>query len=67
MRMRVTGRRPLAAGVLAITNSGSPNPDLSGQQLTCTITATNTGGQTATGVTVTYSAAGNYALWHALI
>ena len=35
-----------------ITNSGAPNPVVSGQRLTYTITATNTGGQTATGVAV---------------
>src|SRR5690348_1175510 len=38
---------------LSLTNSGSPNPVASGQQLTYTITAINTGGQTATCVTVT--------------
>jgi len=38
---------------LSITNSGSPNPVISGHQLTYTITATNTGGQDASGVTVT--------------
>ena len=38
---------------LAVTNSGSPNPVVSGQQLTYTITAANTGGQTAANVTVT--------------
>jgi uncharacterized repeat protein (TIGR01451 family) len=37
---------------LSITNSGAPNPVVSGQRLTYTITATNNGGQTATGVTV---------------
>ena len=38
---------------LAITNSGSPNPVVSGRQLTYTITAANTSGQTAANVTVT--------------
>jgi uncharacterized repeat protein (TIGR01451 family) len=38
---------------LSVTNVGSPNPVLSGQRLTYTITATNSGGQAATGVTVT--------------
>jgi uncharacterized repeat protein (TIGR01451 family) len=38
---------------LALTNTGSPNPVTSGQNLTYTLTATNTGGQDATGVTVT--------------
>jgi uncharacterized repeat protein (TIGR01451 family) len=37
---------------LAVTNSDSPDPVVSGQRLTYTITATNTGGATATGVTV---------------
>jgi uncharacterized repeat protein (TIGR01451 family) len=37
---------------LSLTNTGSPNPVISGQQLTYTITATNTGGQTATSVSV---------------
>jgi uncharacterized repeat protein (TIGR01451 family) len=42
----------LPSADLKITNSGAPNPVVSGQRLTYTITATNTGGQTATGVTV---------------
>jgi uncharacterized repeat protein (TIGR01451 family) len=37
---------------LAVTNSDSPDPVVSGQRLTYTITATNTGGATATGVTL---------------
>ena len=37
---------------LTITNLGEPDPVLSGHQLTYTITATNTGGQAASGVTV---------------
>jgi uncharacterized repeat protein (TIGR01451 family) len=41
------------AADLSISNSGAPNPVVSGQPLTYTITATNNGGQTATGVTVT--------------
>ena len=42
-----------ASADLAAANSGSPNPVVSGNQLTYTITAANTGGLTATGVTVT--------------
>jgi uncharacterized repeat protein (TIGR01451 family) len=38
---------------LSITKSGSPNPVVSGNQLTYTITVTNNGPQNATGVTVT--------------
>ena len=38
---------------LALTTTGSPNPVASGQHLTYTITAANTGGQPDTGVTVT--------------
>ena len=37
---------------LSIINVGSPNPVVSGKRLTYTITATNTGQQTATGVSV---------------
>jgi uncharacterized repeat protein (TIGR01451 family) len=37
---------------LSLTNVGSPNPVVSGKQLTYMITATNTGGHDATGVTV---------------
>jgi uncharacterized repeat protein (TIGR01451 family) len=36
---------------LAVINSDSPDPVVSGQRLTYTITASNTGGATATGVT----------------
>jgi uncharacterized repeat protein (TIGR01451 family) len=43
---------PLTGADLSITKSGSPNPVISGQRLTYTITATNTGGLTASGVTV---------------
>jgi uncharacterized repeat protein (TIGR01451 family) len=43
---------PIAPADLSITKSGAPNPVVSGNQLTYTITATNNGGQTATGVTV---------------
>jgi uncharacterized repeat protein (TIGR01451 family) len=42
----------LPSADLSITNSGAPNPVVSGQPLTYTITASNTGGQTATGVAV---------------
>lgn len=42
----------LAPADLSITNVGSPNPVVSGRQLTYTIKATNTGGQTATSVKV---------------
>ena len=38
---------------LSLTNSASPSPATSGQPLTYTVTAANTGGQAATGVTVT--------------
>jgi uncharacterized repeat protein (TIGR01451 family) len=38
---------------LLLANAGAPNPVARGQRLTYTITATNTGGQTATGVRVT--------------
>jgi uncharacterized repeat protein (TIGR01451 family) len=38
---------------LKITNAGSPNPVVSGERLTYTIEATNTGGQDAINVTVT--------------
>jgi uncharacterized repeat protein (TIGR01451 family) len=38
---------------LTITNTGSPNPVVSGETLTYTVKATNTGGQNATNVTVT--------------
>jgi uncharacterized repeat protein (TIGR01451 family) len=44
--------QPAATADLSITKSGSPNPVVSGQQLTYTIKATNTGGLSATGVTV---------------
>ncbi|HZE16503.1 MAG TPA: DUF11 domain-containing protein, partial [Mycobacterium sp.] len=40
---------------LSITNIGSPDPVISGQKLTYTVTATNTGGQAAHGVIVTDS------------
>lgn len=43
----------MPAADLALTNSGSPNPVLSGNKLTYTIIATDTGGLAATGVTVT--------------
>ena len=42
-----------ASADLSVTNSVSPNPVVSGNQLTYTITATNTGGQTAQNATVT--------------
>jgi uncharacterized repeat protein (TIGR01451 family) len=38
---------------LKITNSGAPDPVASGQRLTYTVIATNTGGQAATGVKIT--------------
>jgi uncharacterized repeat protein (TIGR01451 family) len=38
---------------LSVTNSGSPDPVVSGQRLTYTITAASSGGLTAAGVTVT--------------
>jgi uncharacterized repeat protein (TIGR01451 family) len=38
---------------LSITNSGSPNPVVSGNRLTYTVSVTNNGSQAATGVTVT--------------
>lgn len=44
---------PPAPADPSIANVGSPNPAVSGDQLTYTITATNTGGQDATQVTVT--------------
>ena len=43
---------PLGAD-LSITKSGAPNPIVSGNQLTYTLTVTNTGPQDATGVTAT--------------
>jgi uncharacterized repeat protein (TIGR01451 family) len=42
-----------AAADLSLANSGSPSPVVSGQPLTYTITASNTGGQDAADVTVT--------------
>ena len=44
---------PPAPADLSIANAGSPNPAVSGDHLTYTITAANTGGQDATQVTVT--------------
>lgn len=38
---------------LSLKNSGTPNPVVSGHHLTYTLKAANTGGQDATGVTVT--------------
>jgi uncharacterized repeat protein (TIGR01451 family) len=43
---------PPVAADLSITKSGSPNPVVSGNQLTYTITVTNHGPLAATGVTV---------------
>jgi uncharacterized repeat protein (TIGR01451 family) len=51
---RANGLVPLLAGAdLALTNSGSPNPVLSGDRLTYTVTATNTGGASASGAKIT--------------
>jgi uncharacterized repeat protein (TIGR01451 family)/CSLREA domain-containing protein len=44
---------PPSGADLAITKSGVPNPVLSGNRLTYTLTVTNNGPQDATGVTVT--------------
>ena len=43
----------VAPADVAITNVGSPNPVVSGDRLRYTITVSNTGGQSATGVIVT--------------
>jgi uncharacterized repeat protein (TIGR01451 family) len=44
---------PPPAADLSLANTGSPDPAVSGQPLTYTLTATNTGGLDATKVTVT--------------
>jgi uncharacterized repeat protein (TIGR01451 family) len=51
-QLTISYQAPAAPADLVPTNTGSPNPVLSGQRLTYTIKATNTGGQTATGASV---------------
>jgi uncharacterized repeat protein (TIGR01451 family) len=52
--------QPVAAGAdLSITKSGAPNPVVSGNRLTYTLSVTNNGPQDATGVTVTDPLPGN--------
>jgi uncharacterized repeat protein (TIGR01451 family) len=51
-QLTISYQAPAAPADLALTNTGSPNPVLSGQRLTYTIKATNTGGQTATDASV---------------